>query len=79
MFSVSYELNFFNVIEINVTLQRVKNLATKKYGGHRCQMVHTLDFRLVVVVDTKVIVGNLTYPISTYPVSLMIMLLNLMW
>lgn len=77
MLSVSYELNFFYVLEINVTPQRVKNLATKKYGGHGCQTVHT-DFRLVVVVNTKVIVGNLTYPFSTYPVSLMIMLLNLM-
>jgi len=41
-------------------------------------MVHALDFRLVVEVNTQVIVGNLTYPFSTYPVSLMIMLLNLM-
>lgn len=78
MFSVSYETIFFYVTDINVTPQRVKNLATKKYGGHGGQMVHTLDFRLVVVVNTKVIAGNLTYPFSTYPVSLMIMLLNLM-
>ena len=78
MFSVSYQLIFFYVIEINVTPQRVKNLATNKYGGHGCQMVHTIDFRLVVVVNTRVIDGNLTYPFSTYPASLMIMILNLM-
>lgn len=77
MFSVSYELNFFYVTEINVIPQRVKNLATERYCGYGCQMVHTLDFWLVVVVNTKIIVGNLTYPFSTYQVSLLIMLLNL--